>query len=238
MLIFGSKNKLEKSRMSTGQFSMLLCKKLMGLGGPKTMMDINSILRGIVGTTDTELALVSAIGKHFPEAKGLRTWQCYDKEGDSPIYTREIHAEFYIFGYKIILKTTRSQKWVIESGDGIGDPKRLVSFWWDAATGRFSRCKRTETPITEVEDYAIRQMEKAIFSLSATDGRRFALPETFKYGRYTVFPCNAEIICKDEKTGNISRLYNDKCGLIGRSNDFPMEIFALIEKNFMKDIRR
>ena len=92
------------------------------------MMDINGMLRGIVGTTDTELALVSAIGHYFKEAKGLRSWQCYDEDKDTAIYTREIHCDFYIFGYKIILKTTRSHKWVIESGDGIGDPKRLVSF--------------------------------------------------------------------------------------------------------------
>lgn len=197
------------------------------------MLDIKSIVTCIEEEAKLEANISVGILKTMPEVKSLSSCYSYDKKDNTEIYTKELHVKFYIFGLSCELYTVKRSKWVLKGTDGRYDSKVIASFWWDAASGRFSRCRRLENMKTGVEEYVVKQIEKVLISISEVSAARYAIPCDIKIGRYSVHTVNSEIICKDDYTDCIYTMHNDILGMIMKPSCFPTEVFDVIKNNYM-----
>ena len=107
-----------------------------------------------------------------------------------------------------------------------------MGYWWETTTGHIATsCQRT---LKKWETYLCDCILDIMISVSDTSSRKYALPQELHYGKYIVFPVNAEIICKNTITGKSWRLFHTPFGGIGWDTEFPVEIRNIIMKSFMR----
>jgi len=188
---------------------------------------IMNLIDNIRTDTNREIRVIRVISKVIPDVECLRSWQSYDRFEN--LITKELHIEFTFLGNDFAFVTTADSKWKLESKG-----EYLASFWWDAGTGRLSMCRRYEKPISKVEAHIIDKILEVVIRTSHPEEKRWALPREIKYGRYIVYPCNAEIICKDANSGKSWRVFNTQFGMRGWDTEFPVDIKRILETNFIR----
>lgn len=188
---------------------------------------VMNLIDNIRTDANREAKVLKAVAKTMSELECPRTYQSYDKHDN--LITKELHIEFSYLGVDIAFYTTADSKW---KADANGE--YLASFWWDASTGRLSMCRRHEKPISKVEAHIIDKLLEVVIKTSQLNEKRWALPKEIKYGKYIVYPCNAEIICKDTKTDKSWRVFNTQYGMRGWDTEFPVDIKRILETNFIR----
>jgi hypothetical protein len=196
-------------------------------GGIIMKNTIMNLISNIKSDANREAKVLKAVAKTMPELECPRTYQSYDKHEN--IITKELHVEFSYLGTDCEFYTTADSKWKV-----IANGEYLATFWWDASTGRLSMCRRHEKPISKVEAHIIDKLLEVVIKTSQLNEKRWALPKEIRYGKYIVFPCNAEIICKDTKTDKSWRVFNTEYGMIGWDTEFPADIKRMLESNFLR----
>lgn len=186
---------------------------------------IMNLITNIKSDAYTEAKVLKAIGKFIPQAECIRSWSSYDTvEG---IETKELHWSFNFLGHPVEMFTTNSGKMIVNiSGEYV------MGYWWETSTGHMAISRQRE--LKKWETYLTDKVLDIMFSVSDTSSQKYALPQELHYGKYTVFTVNAEIICKSETTGKVTRLFHTPFGNIGWDNAFPTEIRSIINKNFMR----
>lgn len=188
---------------------------------------IMNIIDNIRTDANREIRVIRVISKVIPDVECLRSWQSYDRFEN--LITKELHIEFTFLGNDFAFVTTADSKWKLESKG-----EYLASFWWDAGTGRLSMSRNHERKITKIENHIIDNILEVVIRTSETKEKRWALPREIKYGKYIVYPCNAEIICKDTNSGKSWRVFNTQFGMRGWDTEFPVDIKRILETNFIR----